>query len=139
VGPQLVRGGALAARQEKTKTELVIPSHPVLRSELGQAPGGHLAFLMTAEGMPFVSGTAFYNWFVDCCAAAALLPGRSPHGLGEACARRLAEAGCSTHRIMAIMGHKSLVEVERYTRDANQPRLAAAAVAKMGRAPKSET
>src|SRR5262249_9445449 len=45
-------------------------------------------------------------------------------------ARRLAEAGCSAHEIMAVTGHKTLSEVERYTRAAEQERLNAAAMAK---------
>jgi len=38
--------------------------------------------------------------------------------------RRLAEAGCSASEIAAITGHKPLAEVERYTRAADQERLA---------------
>jgi integrase len=37
------------------------------------------------------------------------------HGLRKAAARPLAEAGCTTHEIAAITGHKTLSEVERYT------------------------
>ena len=36
----------------------------------------------------------------------------------------MAEAQKSTHEIMAITGHRSLAEVERYTRAASQERLA---------------
>ena len=46
------------------------------------------------------------------------------HGLRKAAARRLAEAGCSVHEIMAITGHRTLAEVERYTKAAEQKRLA---------------
>jgi integrase len=52
------------------------------------------------------------------------------HGVRKAAARRLAEAGCSAHEIMAITGHESLKEVERYTKAAEQKRLAKAAIAK---------
>lgn len=45
-------------------------------------------------------------------------------------ARRLAEAGCSAHEIMALTGHKTLSEVERYTRAAEQVRLGQTALAK---------
>jgi hypothetical protein len=44
---------------------------------------------------------------------------------------RLAEAGCTAHEIMAISGHKSLKEVERYTKAADQERLARSAVARL--------
>jgi hypothetical protein len=45
----------------------------------------------------------------------------------------LAEAGCSTHEIMAVTGHKSIKEVERYTRAAAQKGLAQSAVRKLER------
>jgi integrase len=57
------------------------------------------------------------------------LPRRcKPHGLRKAAARRLAEAGCSASEIMAITGHKTLAEVERYTRAAEHERLARQAI-----------
>jgi integrase len=42
--------------------------------------------------------------------------------LRKAAARRLAEAGCSTHEIAAITGHASLKEVARYTEAADRKR-----------------
>jgi integrase len=45
-------------------------------------------------------------------------------------ARRLAEAGCTMHEIAAIIGHASLNEVQRYTKAADQARLARAAMEK---------
>ena len=63
---------------------------------------------------------------------AAGLPDRCvPHGLRKAAARRLAEAGCSEKQIAAVTGHTTLKEVARYTRAANQERLAADAVARL--------
>jgi len=53
------------------------------------------------------------------------------YGLRKAAARLLAEAGCTTHEIMAITGHKTLAEVERYTRAAAQKKLAASAMGLM--------
>ena len=55
----------------------------------------------------------------------------SPHGLRKAACVRLAYAGCSTKEIAAISGHKSLHEIERYTRDAEQARLARSAMARL--------
>jgi len=53
------------------------------------------------------------------------------HGLRKTAARTLAEAGCSVHEIMSITGHKSITEVERYTREASQKKLATAAILKL--------
>ena len=46
-------------------------------------------------------------------------------------ATRLAEAGCSEREIMVITGHKSVSEVSRYTRAADQSRLAEQATMKL--------
>jgi hypothetical protein len=43
----------------------------------------------------------------------------------------LAEVGCTAHEIMAVTGHKSLKEVERYTKAAAQKLLAKSAVHKL--------
>jgi len=51
------------------------------------------------------------------------------HGLRKAGCRRLAEAGCSANEIAAWSG-QSLREVERYTRAADQARLARNALAR---------
>ena len=53
------------------------------------------------------------------------------HGLRKAACRRLAEAGCSANEIMAISGHATLKELVRYTRAADQARLARNALAKV--------
>lgn len=50
------------------------------------------------------------------------------HGLRKAASRRLAEAGCSANEIAAIAGHAKLIEVSRYTKAAEQRRLARTAI-----------
>ena len=69
------------------------------------------------------------NWFREECDKAALHH-CSAHGLRKAAARRLAEAGCTAHEIAAITGHASLREIVRYTKAADQRKLAAAAMEK---------
>ncbi len=54
-----------------------------------------------------------------------------PHGLRKAAGRRLAEAGCSAKEIMAILGHKTMSEAQKYVDDADQERLAKAAISKL--------
>jgi integrase len=44
--------------------------------------------------------------------------------LRKTACRRLAEAGCSANVIAAVSGHRTLREVERYTRAAYQERMA---------------
>jgi site-specific recombinase XerD len=93
-----------------------------LRKVLDTTPGEHLTFLVTETGKPF-SAAGFGNWFRDRCNEAGLRQ-CSAHGLRHAACRRLAEAGCTAHQIAAISGQASLREVERYTKAADQARLA---------------
>jgi hypothetical protein len=53
------------------------------------------------------------------------------HGLRKAAARRLAEAGCSANEIASITGHVTLEEVARYTKAAEQKKLARAAMVRL--------
>jgi len=94
-----------------------------LQAALAAMPSNHLTFLTTAFGKPFVAA-GFTNWFREACNAAGLPKGTSAHGLRKAAARRLAEAGCSANVIASITGHKSLTEIERYTKAADQARMA---------------
>ena len=60
-----------------------------------------------------------------------ILDGLQFHGIRKVAAARLAEAGCSAFEIMAITGHASLKEVERYTKQAQQRGMASAAILKL--------
>jgi integrase len=89
-----------------------------------------VTILNTEFGRPFtVSG--YGNWLRDAIKAAGLPLDCQPHGLRKAAGRRLAEAECTAHEIMSVLGHKSLAEAERYTREADQARLARSGVIKL--------
>mgnify|MGYP001166927224 CR=1 FL=1 len=133
MGSQHVSDGGIDVIQVKTGTPLHIPMHPELKEVLESHPADTEAFLMTQQGKPFASGNAFYNWFKECAVKAGIQSRLGPHGLRKAAARRLAEAGCTTHQIAAITGHKSLAEIERYTKEVSQKRVAAEAILKLGR------
>ena len=122
LGWQHVKGDVISLRQNKTDESLHLPMHPELVRALTMAPRTNLTFLVTASGRPF-SGPSFTNWFKKQCRLAGL-PQCSAHGLRKAGATRLANAGCSTDQVKAITGHKTLSEVARYTRAADQRRLA---------------
>jgi integrase len=51
--------------------------------------------------------------------------------LRKAALTRLADNGCTAHQIMAVSGHKSIKEAERYTREADRKRLAREAMDRM--------
>jgi integrase len=134
LGRQHIRHGVLTIDQRKTEGQdeahLEIPVHPKLREIIDATPNNHLTFLTTRSGMPF-SPAGLTNWFREMCNEAGLPNGLSAHGLRKACARRLADIGCTTHEIAAITGHATLAEVERYTRAANRKRLGQSAMKKL--------
>jgi len=129
MGRQHVKDGVLTVRQKKTGTTLKIPVHADLKTALDAMPSNHMTFLTTSSGKPFTSA-GFGNLFRDWCNEAGL-EGLSSHGLRKAACRRLAEAGATEKQIAAISGHKSLNEVARYTRAADQERLARDAMRKL--------
>ncbi len=126
MGWQYVRGDEIAVRQQKTDAALTVPMTETLMQALATLPRTNMTFLLTEFGKPFTSA-GFGNWFRDRCDEAGL-PQCSAHGLRKLAATRLANAGCSTEHIKAITGHKSASEVARYTRAADQQRLARQAV-----------
>jgi integrase len=129
IGRQHVRDGILHVRQGKTGGSLRIPMHTDLLGILDATPSGNMAFLVTAYDKPFTAA-GFGAWFRKRCDEAGLSEDCSFHGLRKAACRRLAEAGCSANEIAAISGHASLREVERYTKAADQERMARNALAR---------
>lgn len=118
--------------QQKTGAKLTIPLDRRLRAVLDATPRQHVTILNTAFGQPFtVDG--FSQFLRDAITAAGLPLECQPHGLRSAAGRRLAEAGCSTKEIMAILGHKTMSEAQKYVDDADQTRLAEAAILKLER------
>ena len=125
-------GRAIRLRQGKTKVELVIPCHPVLRAALDAwkaERGDAVTILTNGWGRP---------WRGEVLSGAMKrgmekigLPGLNVHGLRKLAAASLADAGCTPHEIAAITGHQTLAMVELYTRSADQERLASAAITKL--------
>jgi integrase/recombinase XerD len=135
LGPQHVRNGRIRYRQAKNEhrnpVDIDIPLHPDLATAIAAAPSAHLTFLVTDLGRPFTPA-GFGNKFRGWCDKANL-PHCSAHGLRKATSARLAERGATAHEIMAITGHQSLEEVERYTRAARKSQLADSAMSKLKR------
>ena len=75
------------------------------------------------------SPAATLSVLIAVAAKAAGLPAECvAHGLRKAALRRLAEHGATSKEMQAVSGHKTLAEIERYTRQADQRRLAKAAI-----------
>ena len=127
IGRQHIRGGVLTLRQQKTGAVLTIPVHPDLAAIIAATPVGHLTLLTTRTGKSYAANDFSVQFRTWCDAAE--LPGHCVfHGLRKSALTRLADAGCTAHEIAAISGHKTLMEVERYTKAADQVRLARAAM-----------
>ena len=125
-----IDSGAIQITQQKTGSRMWIPVHSNLRRILEKTAKNHVTILTTSFQKSF-SAAGFGIWMAEKINASKLPDRCVTHGIRKAAARRLAEAGCSANEIASITGHKSLVEVERYTRAADQRRLAKAAVIKI--------
>jgi integrase len=128
MGRQHIRDGWLHVKQQKTGKALALPVRPELRAALDASPCGDLTFLVTKTGKSY-GPNDFSEQFRKWCDDAGLPQHCTFHGLRKAGCRRLAEAGCSANEIAAWSG-QSLREVERYTKAADQARLARNAMAR---------
>jgi integrase len=122
-------GLCIEVRQEKTDEPLVIRAHKRLKAYLDELPKGSLLFVVDENCRP-VDETAFSKQFREALNAAGL-PQLHFHGLRHTAGRALAEAGCSSHQIQSVTGHRTLQMVELYTKSVRQKRLASAAIAKL--------
>jgi integrase/recombinase XerD len=129
-GPQHVRNGRIRIERTHGSEDVDMPMSPELQAACDAMPKVHLTYIITVHGKPrskYGLGNDFAKWVTEaglpaCCRL---------HGLKKGGMRRLAEAGGTTHELMAFSGHKTLTEVQRYTTDADRKRLADAAMAKL--------
>lgn len=126
-------GKFIKVRQKKTGKELSIPVHPKLRADLEarrnvpQTKGRNLPFIiLNSHGDPWTFEG--FRKAMTSHASRIGLEGKTVHGIRKTTASILAESGCTPSQIMAITGHGSMKEVQRYTLEADQKRLAKEAV-----------
>ena len=122
-------GQSIKVVQNKTGAKLSIPVHAALRDVLDGMERVSPIILTTATGRPFTDSN-FRHHFGEARKAAGLV-GLTFHGLRYTAAARLAQAGCTLNEIAAITGHRSLKMLAKYTRGADQERLAGAAIVKL--------
>jgi integrase len=130
LGPQHVKNGRIRIERTHGSEDVDIPVTPELRAACDAMPKSHLTYIVTAQGKPrskYGLGNDFAKWATE-----AGLPKRCRlHGLKKGGMRRRAEAGNTTHELMAFSGHRTLTEVQRYTTAADKKRLADSGQAKM--------
>ena len=109
-----ITDGRLTYRRGKTGIRVDMPVHDDLAAVLATLPRDAFTFLQTRAGRsrsPNGLGNLMREWCDE-----AGLQDCTAHGLRKAVATRLAQAGATPHQIQSITGHKTLSEVERYTR-----------------------
>lgn len=130
LGPQHVKNGRIRIERTHGSKHVDILMSAQLQAACNAMPKAHLTYIVGAYGKPrskYGLGNDFAKWATE-----AGLPAYCRlHGLKKGGMRRLAEAGGTAHELMAISGHKTLTEVQRYTEDANQKRLADSGMAKL--------
>jgi integrase len=88
--------------------------------------------VLTQYGKPFsvkALGMRMQEW----TRLAGLAPGHTLHGLRKTLGKMLAEAEATTREVMAVLGHDDIAHAELYTREAEQKKLARAAMRKLAK------
>jgi integrase len=124
--------GLIHVVQQKTGAELWLPIHPELERAMKACPAKGLALIGDANGRP-IKRAALSALMRSVIKESELSSRCVSHGLRKAAMRRLAEADGTAKRIAAVSGHKTLREIERYTKAADQKKLARAAIDKLGK------
>lgn len=120
-----IEGDAIRVVQQKTGAKLWVPIHPTLAQHVAEWRADKtvtVTILATSRYKawpPAVLSSCFTNETKRLG-----MEGCTIHGLRKTAAAKLAEAGCTSKQIMAITGHATMTEVERYTREAEQRVLA---------------
>ena len=129
LGPQHVKNGRIRIERLHGSRDVDIPLTPELAGAIDAMPKAHLTFLVSQWGRPYSAkrlGERFAEWATQ----AGLLARCRLHGLKKGGMRRLAEAGNTTHELMAVSGHKTLAMVQHYTEAADRLKLADSAMKK---------
>jgi enterobacteria phage integrase len=122
--------GMILVVQEKTGAEVWVPIHHELQRAMKACPAKGLSLIGKENGQPLKR--AALSALMRAAIKDAELPKRCvSHGLRKAMMRRLAESDATAKQIAGISGHKTLKEIERYTKAADQKKLAIAAMDKL--------
>jgi integrase len=127
---QDMKGNTIKVVQEKTGAAIVVEMHQTLARSIKAYPANGMMLIGGKDGRAI--SRRRLSGLVQRAAKDAGLPARCvPHGLRKALQRLLSEHGATTKELQAVSGHATLRESERYTKDADQARLFASAIAKL--------
>ncbi|MBR1286811.1 tyrosine-type recombinase/integrase [Bradyrhizobium sp. AUGA SZCCT0177] len=125
-----VADGLIHVVQQKTGAELWVPIHPELARAMKSYSAQGLSLIGDGSGRPLKR--AALSSLMRLAIKQAGLPSRCvSHGLRKAAMRRMAENDATANQIASISGHKTLKEVERYTKAADQKKMARVAMGKV--------
>lgn len=125
-----IADGLIHVVQQKTGAELWVPIHPELLRAMKSLPAKGLTLVGDVNGRPIKR--AALSALMRAAIRQAGLPTRCvAHGLRKAAMRVLAENNATANQIASVSGHKTLKEVERYTKAADQRTMARAAMNKV--------
>jgi integrase len=122
-----IAGGYFRLKQQKTKTDLVIPTHPALKEALAAVHPRHEAAIIAGDRGQEISPVYFGHLVAAAIDLAGLPTDCILHGLRKTTGRLLAEAGAG---VAPITGHRTERMTAEYSRDASQEKLAQASVLK---------
>lgn len=123
LGPQHLRGHTLSIRAAKNKKPITVELPDLVLRTITATPTGDMAFMTREDGKPFTSKESFGNWFSARCRDAKLEKGKAAHGIRKLAATLAADAGGTTHELMAHFGWSTPAQAEVYTRGADRARL----------------
>jgi integrase len=113
-------GNTFTLRTKKTGTEITVEFPERLMKVIAETNTGDLAFIVGESGHPFTT-ESFGNWFRKHCTAAGVE--KSAHGVRKLSATLAANAGASSHELMAQYGWATSRQAETYTKQADRKRL----------------
>lgn len=120
IGRHNIQGNLLTFRRGKSGVETHVPITADLKAVISRTPDIAPAFILTDFGKPY-SKEGLGDRYGKAARAAGIES--RLHGLRKAFCVYWAENGKTTQEIMAMSGHLSLSEVERYTKAADRKRI----------------
>ncbi|WP_296097362.1 tyrosine-type recombinase/integrase [uncultured Agrobacterium sp.] len=116
-GRQHLTDDVLKIKTQKTNTQVTVEFSPRVLDLIEQTQTGDFAFIVGKKGLPLTK-ESFGNWFRDTCRAAGVE--KSAHGLRKFSATLAAEAGATSHQLMAQFGWVNVKQAEVYTKGADR-------------------
>jgi integrase len=129
-------GCSIQYRTGKTGAAIWLPAHRTLKAAHDAAARKQAVVIVGERGQPFTSNgfqSRFFKFIRKLEAEGAIQPGLTFHGLRHTVGRNLAEAGCDTRTIAAVLGHKTEDMARHYASTEDQRRRAGGAIKNLER------